>query len=410
MTAATHASHSGRIDARSRIVGAALLTVAERGLAGVSYRQVAQRAGVSLALVNYHFPGKAELIAATAERAFAEPFGPIAALGGGGKATGKTLRNCAARSMQGSDPHAKVAMLARAEFLLDALRSPEHLAAAKAWTGAQLGAGARLAAGFGMAEPALVARSMLDLVTGFQFFAIALGLRDETVALLWDIESPAWSTLAPGSLQPVSNGAQAGRKAVETRLRILEAAIELFVEHGPGSIGFRPIAQKAGLSTAAPAYHYQTVDALLAAAEVLLVQQSMDRYRQVMRNVDRDALTLDGLIEATTTVLIREATEHASLNLAFFSNWVEAARRPELQGAVWTFIRDIHAGWHRLFESIADEATADRVSPKAFALFLGKLIRILSTGSDLADLSLVRSEFAADFHALYDGTFWACQA
>jgi AcrR family transcriptional regulator len=167
------------------------------------------------------------------------------------------------------------------------------------------------------------------------------------------------------------------------------------------------VAERAGLTPAAPAYHFRTIEELLSAAEMSLIAQSKDRYRNVMRNVDRTALSLDQLIDMTTTVFIREATEFGSVNLAFFGNWIEASRRPELRVTVWTFIRDIHAGWQRLFDAVAGRPLPMDIGMIAFALFLGKLIRALSTGSDITDLAEVRGEFADDFSRLRAGNFWA---
>ena len=41
-----------------------------------------------------------------------------------------------------------------------------------------------------------------------------------------------------------------------------------------------------------------------------------------------------------------------------------------------------------------------------FSLFVGKHIRILSAGSCLEDLAMVRSEFARDFSDLLGSDFW----
>jgi len=51
-----------------RIVGAASDTATAEGLAGLTVGKVADRAGVSTALVHYHFDTKQRLLAATAER------------------------------------------------------------------------------------------------------------------------------------------------------------------------------------------------------------------------------------------------------------------------------------------------------------------------------------------------------
>lgn len=56
------------IDRRELILTATLALLSERGISGISMRAVAQQAGVSLGLVNYHFEDKHSLIRATLMR------------------------------------------------------------------------------------------------------------------------------------------------------------------------------------------------------------------------------------------------------------------------------------------------------------------------------------------------------
>jgi TetR/AcrR family transcriptional regulator, regulator of cefoperazone and chloramphenicol sensitivity len=58
--------------ARDRIMAAATIAFAERGFNGVTIRDLAQRAGVNLAAVNYHFRSKEDLYAAVIETALAQ--------------------------------------------------------------------------------------------------------------------------------------------------------------------------------------------------------------------------------------------------------------------------------------------------------------------------------------------------
>lgn len=57
------------------IVQAAIELFAERGVSGASIAEITRRAGVAQGLVNYHFGGKDQLIAAVIERWFAVLFG-----------------------------------------------------------------------------------------------------------------------------------------------------------------------------------------------------------------------------------------------------------------------------------------------------------------------------------------------
>jgi len=394
--------------ARTRIAEAAALIMAEKGMASVSYRQVAARAGVSLALVNYHYPAKSDLIAAAAAQVLNHlREGFDAAAGRARTGAAWHFRDYAYRLVRNASCRDRIHTLAWAEIILDAVRHHESLAVARRWNSdiAKLWTG--IAKATGDTDPQQTARSGIDLVTGLQFFTLALSLDEARLdAVLLDHGSPFdhWEPI-PATAPPAPPPAT--KKAAATRERILGAAIDLLISEGPAGVGFRSVAERAGLTAAAPAYHFRTIEDLLSAAEMSLIGQSKDRYRTVMRNVDRSALSLDQLVDVTTTVFIREATEFAPVNLAFFGNWIEASRRPELRPTVWTFIRDIHAGWQKLFETVAGRPLPAEIGMIAFALFLGKLIRALSTGSDIADLSEVRGEFADDFSRLCAGNFWA---
>jgi AcrR family transcriptional regulator len=64
------AERAGRgADTRRRIIEAAWSTIAERGLSALTTRLVAQRAGVSHGMCNYHFTGKDDLVVAVVDYA-----------------------------------------------------------------------------------------------------------------------------------------------------------------------------------------------------------------------------------------------------------------------------------------------------------------------------------------------------
>src|SRR3954462_224048 len=59
----SHLAEERRLDARRRIVAAALEIVAEDGYAAASMAAVARRAGVATGSIYRHFPSKGELLA-----------------------------------------------------------------------------------------------------------------------------------------------------------------------------------------------------------------------------------------------------------------------------------------------------------------------------------------------------------
>jgi AcrR family transcriptional regulator len=61
-----------RDDKRERILAAALAAFSEHGFDGATTREIAQRAGVNLGLIQYYFEGKENLWRAAVERAFGQ--------------------------------------------------------------------------------------------------------------------------------------------------------------------------------------------------------------------------------------------------------------------------------------------------------------------------------------------------
>ncbi len=393
---------------RLHITEAAIRVLAERGLAGVTYRRVAAEANVSLALVNYYFPSKFDIISASSSvilDGYVDAFARAAQrLRSGPAARYRDFAYRLLRNAAGRDRHLT---LAWAEITLDAVRHGESLELSRTWNEQIRHLWAEIADAAGEPDTKGAARFGIDVVMGVIFLICALRLRETQLdAVLLEGGSPL-DRWAPDVTPHEPIPTRKSGKAARTREGILAAAIGLLVSDGAAAISFRSVATASGLATAAPAYHFPTVDALLSAAQMSMIEDAQQRYRAAMANVDRESISLDVLVDRTTTTLIREATEFAARNLAFYASWIEAARRPELRPVLWPFIRDHYAGWQRLIESVAG---GRKLSPDtgilALALFVGKLIRILSTGSTTEALSSVRREFAEDFGRLRDGTFW----
>lgn len=72
----TDRSSNGRLDARERLLDAAVSLFAERGFDGVSTRQLVGRAKVNLSAITYHFGGKEALYRAVFERII-DDMGPV---------------------------------------------------------------------------------------------------------------------------------------------------------------------------------------------------------------------------------------------------------------------------------------------------------------------------------------------
>jgi len=112
--------------ARERILQAACELIAERGIGGARIAQIAKAAGVSTALVHYHFKTREILLAETLDYAFdltsAVRLRPAAEHGGAGSAA-KRLADVVEQSLPTTDPGRREWQL-WAELWLGAARDP----------------------------------------------------------------------------------------------------------------------------------------------------------------------------------------------------------------------------------------------------------------------------------------------
>jgi AcrR family transcriptional regulator len=174
-------SDSGDRSARDRILHAACELIAERGIGGARIAQVAKAAGVSTALVHYHFRTREVLLRETLDYAFdlasavhLRPPGENDDAGDDGSAA-KRLADVVEQSLPGTDPARREWKL-WAELWLGAARDPalRPIAAQmygryRAWIAAAIAEG--IAAGeFAEVDPAETADLAMALIDG-------LGLR-----------------------------------------------------------------------------------------------------------------------------------------------------------------------------------------------------------------------------------------
>jgi AcrR family transcriptional regulator len=180
------AGDSGERNARDRILQAAVELIAERGIGGARIAQIAKAAGVSTALVHYHFRTREVLLRETLDYAFdvasavhLRPAGPNGENGesgetGGGSAA-KRLADVVEQSLPTSDP-GRAEWKLWAELWLGAARdeglrpiAAQMYGRYRAWIAAAIAEG--VAAGeFADADPGETADLAMALIDG-------LGLR-----------------------------------------------------------------------------------------------------------------------------------------------------------------------------------------------------------------------------------------
>lgn len=396
---------------RGRIAEAAIEVIAEHGIAGLTHRLVAQHAGVSLAATTYYFDTRFDIVAAASKLTLD---GYTTALQGvahrmrESAAQPAAFRRLVVRLVKSAAARDRARIKCWAEILLDARRHPESLMLARQWFVELDIIWLEIASASRAGDIASVARSGIDHLIGLLFLAVGLGLSESQItAVLEEGADPLESWHVPGELpETLPSATGRSRKAAETRERILSSTVDLLVSDGPAAITYRAIASQAGLTPAGPFYYFPTIAGLLTCAQQRLFAASKERYREVAGADRGQAFTIERLVDRTTAVLLREATEFAGSNLAAYAIWIGTDRQPGLRPAIWSIIKDQQLAWqHVLGRLMSHQRPLDSIL--AQALFVGKLIRLIATGSSLEDLTLIRAELAQDLGRLVRGDFWA---
>lgn len=393
---------------RKQIATAAIATISRYGLAGVTHRLVAKEANVSLAATTYYYRTKADIIAdasselldgyvagleAFAERIESRPQVPLRDL-----AIELAVNAAGSRHMEAIAWFEIMLGAARQEELRE-LTIPSLASMGVAW--------ARICRAAGLPDNEETIRSAMDIVIGLTFAVTALGVDELKVAAVLRGEAPMDELWAPASNETGGEKHATAQtpRAQQTRDRIVTAAIDLLIADGPASVTLRSVADRAGLAAAAPTYHFPRLELLLAAAHEQMFATSKARYGQNSSRVDFASLDAERLIDLTNTILIRETTEHGAANVASYTLWMEAARRPELRQAIWSFIDDQCRAWDRLLDRM-DHKHDPLDSLVLNSLFIGKVIRLLGTGTATADLARARSELAPEIRATLSRAHW----
>lgn len=401
------------VETKRRIVRAAIDIIAERDLADLTHRLVAERAGVGLAATTYYYKTKDDIVAdvsntllndyVSAFESYVRRYRhtPRPAMG---------FRQLVCRLLCNAVGKNRADALCWMELLLGAVRHPEDQAFRRLWAGRLEGVWTEIVTLHNGEDAGISARTVIDQIIGLQLVVLALGIDAQSIErVLLHGEDPlvAWSPSEAGN-EPAdqSQAARLTPKARATRQRILDATVDILIRDGAGAVSYKRVAKLAGLTPAAPAYYFSRPSELLREAQNELFEKSKARYRTVMTGVDFKALDLPHLVDLTAAVFLREVTEFGDHNLASYGIWLKAGRQPELRARVWEAIRDQGRAWERIF-SIMQVEHASLAAFMAQFLFIGKHIRITCMGTATSDLAHVNQEFRRDLAALIEGRHWS---
>lgn len=387
---------------QQQIAEAAVAVIGRDGTARLTHRGVAREAEVSLAATTYYYETRHDIIADASARLLDNYIAGTDRLRRRlAQEPGADLANVAARVLAAGLGRQRLPTLAWCEIMLDCARHSEGHDLARGWYESITRIWLDVARIVGAPGPEAAAVSAVDTLIGLYFTALPLGLDCAgAMAMLRGESAPVPEPAPPDCPVPRT------RHGDDTRRRILDAAIAILVEEGPGALTLRGAADRAGVAAAAPSYHFATIGHLLSAAQASLFEGAKDRYRQAMGHFGRTGASLDHLADLTAAVFLREATEFRGLALAGHPARLEAARRPDLRPLMRSAVDDQTRAWNRRLEAIG-MAPAPGCGLLLQCLFLGKLVRILATGVSTASLAQVRPDFAHDLAALAAGKHWA---
>ncbi len=108
------------------------------------------------------------------------------------------------------------------------------------------------------------------------------------------------AALGHGSLHAIGRLEEPLEQPVSTRDRILDIAMDLFIEQGFDKTSLREIADQLGFSKAAIYYHFASKDEILLALHMRLHEigrRAMERFGETPAGLEAWAQLLDGLID-----------------------------------------------------------------------------------------------------------------
>lgn len=152
---------------------------------------------------------------------------------------------------------------------------------------------------------------------------------------------------------PPRTAAERGR---DVRQRLLRAAVELIPEIGWNAVSTRILAQRAGLAPGLVHYHFESLQALLRAAALASMRESLESITTIFDTADTVESGLDRLLGAVDAY---SATDPASL--VFVEAYLASLRDPRLAkelAAVLVDFRQVFSQWLSTHGQAQPEATA----------------------------------------------------
>lgn len=386
---------------RARIAHGAIEVLARAGVAGLTHRAVARAAGVGLAATTYHFDTKADILAEASRvqlagylHAFRQfetrlRAGEVAGIG--------SLDDLVARVVLNALGRERTRSLAWLALALHGGRSGDSRALAQGWYAELDAIWAEIAGSLPFPSRPQAAGAAVDRAIGLAFLLQPLALDEAAAAdiLAGRSDIARLADAGPVEAQPDDAGEPAGGRSAEARARIVQAAIDILIEEGAGAVTYGAVAARAGMVRSGPSYHFPTIGALMRVAQTALFARAKARYRAGFGALAASEIDEARLVDLTTAIYFREVLEFAGENIGYHSVWLSAAHDPTLRPAVLAALVDQNRAWLRRLEALPGSRPSSQAPLMLQAVFVGKLIRALVSGSGIADLARAREDFAA---------------
>ncbi len=380
---------------RERLIAGVVAVLSEVGMGGITHRRVAAAAKVSLSATTYHYDTKNALVTDASKallKRYLESFAHSAEIYRESKGSCNSLTGLAAQLALNAVGLGRAESIAWCEIILDAARTPDGHKLASEWFGELAESWRAVAAAMGEKLSWEAIQAVSDTTIGLYFIILALGLGEKQVEALWLSDDPCkvWGIEANPNIAAEAEH-RFGRKALETRSKIIGGAIRILNRDGAGAVTYRNVAAESGVALTAPAYYFSSIDDLMRVAEGELFRASKERYRAVAALSRSTEMTPAIIADMSATILIKEATEFRLPSAAFYSLWLQAARSSALRPEVAGMIVDQATAWQRRAAILEGISFQDGIFFQA--LFIGILVRAMASGAPIEVLMETRAEF-----------------
>jgi len=397
---------------RDQIIRATMELISSEGVAAVTHKAVAKRAGVSLAATTYYFKTKDEFLIEAIQHMmgeYATNMDGVLSRQMACPSVGSFSQLISAYLRRGIGKY-RQASIAWAEIMNWLVRREEYYHLVRDWYLDNVPRWDTLVEGFGLPNPTLTGINATDTISGvLEIFQITGKTEADFDRIFRDGENPL-EVLVPdgGGEVELTLPGRVRRKSQKTRGKVLAAAQEILAEGGIQALTHKAVAQRSGLTVAVPTYHFASKSTLLSATYRQLMADARDRYREVMGKVDYSTLTIATMIDLTALIVQAEITQHSHSCLVQREIGLLATREPSLRSTVWAFSADQIKAWSRLLECLGYK-TDPLDAFLVISLLSGKMRRHIALGSQLGDLISLREELTAGINSILDKSHWAIQ-